>query len=103
MFLGGAAAADTSLPSPLVGGGGERGGAGEGSLSTNSFAERDPSPGSVSLRSTDASSPTRGEGTSVGVATVRATLGICDNNLSHKYCATFVSWYSSTRMYLKRL
>src|ERR1700733_15174541 len=28
--------------------------------------------------------------------------GACANSRSHRYCATLVSWYSSTRMNLKR-
>src|ERR1035438_8692331 len=29
--------------------------------------------------------------------------GACAKSRSHRYCATLVSWYSSTRMNLKRL
>src|ERR1700689_4101124 len=87
MFLAGGI-----FPSPVPGEDGERSEPGEGLPCALGFG---PSPGS-SLRE-EPTSPGTGEGEVALVAPV-----LCASNLSHKYCATLVSWYSSTRMNLKR-
>ena len=56
---------------------------------------RRPAPGrACGLRPAGADPPLKGE--------VGCRLGRCASSRSHRYCAVLVSWYSSTRMYLKR-
>src|ERR1700760_3248006 len=99
-MLRGAVSAGASLPSPLGGGGAETRSveAGEG-FETTSVDASDPSPG-ASLCSSPPS-PTRGEGAEER-GEVEEELGACASSRSQRYCATLVSWYSSTRMNLKR-
>src|SRR5207253_3998263 len=91
------------VPSPLVGEGGERSEPGEGAFSSTRASPSPVSP--PSLRSGGSSpSPARGEGDAArGEGDgIFAGVTVCPSRRSQRYCATFVSWYSSTKMYRNR-